>query len=228
MNTTPYRLLAIVMALLVAVSMVQGANANTMPKPPGAQLVMKTECRIDFEESVYWTGNVEDSIRQIVWLVKQLPERCLEHKCVFTNIDQRSFIRLIHTKWLEQWRDNPKLWEIGVTVTNQMKDCLIAQNTPQSLLRGGSGVICRTGNTFTLRTDGNGNRVSADQDGCNRAEITIDGNNAYLRIRQKGKNDAYLRLDGDGISVDLYQRGQNTYRGHFTSGQSAYIVQNNH
>ena len=203
---------------LVSVAVMTGtASAQTIAKPPGARLVLVSECRIDFESSVSWTGSSEDTVIQIFWLISQLPEECLEHNCVFTNIDPDWFLFLI-PRFLEEFEYDPRLQELGSLVITAFQDCRIAANPAESLSSTTGSISCGSdGNTLILSVSGSNSVFSALQIGCNVANFDLRGNNIRVMYRAIGRNTAVVRIDSSDVVFTLDQNGQHTYNSTITT-----------
>lgn len=208
-----------IMSWLLVLPLVLLMIATTATPSMARPIIKVSECRIDFNATVYWTGDSENLWEQVVALHNSLPSKCWD-RCVFTNIDLGYWLRLMNRRFVSETVVPDALFD-------EMQKCYIEVNPAESLASGssGSGVICTTGNSFTLHVSGSGNSVSANQRGCSSVTITIHGNYAVVHINQIGKNDANLVLHGDNISVSLHQQGAHSYTGHFTSGQTATITQ---
>lgn len=217
------------LVMLASVTVMAGtASAQGIARPPGARLVLVSECKIDFESSVYWTGSSEDTVIQIFWLISQLPEKCLPRKCVFTNIEPDWFL-LLNRRFLEKFEDDPRLVELGTLVTTAFKDCTIEANPRQSLVSssGGGSLSCGDdGNTLILSISGSNNSFSSSQMGCNFANILMTGTNITVTITQWGKNGAVVNINGHDITFTLDQSGQNAYNGTFTTSGAYHVTQN--
>lgn len=211
---------------LVSVTvMTETVSAQGIAKPPGTRLVLVSECRIDFESSVSWSGNSEDTILQILWLVSQLPERCAEHSCIFTNINPDWFLLLI-PRFLEKFENDPRLKQLGSLVITAFDNCRIAANPRQSLVTGSATLSCGSdGNTLILSISGSNNVFSASQTGCNTSNIQMNGSNITVRINQRGRNEAVVSINGNNIVFILEQYGQNSYHSTITSPGTYHIRQ---
>jgi hypothetical protein len=222
---------ALIAALAIFAASVMPAKAEERG-PFGVQLVLLNKCQIDFSQ-IKWIGDhnnpnllTEKAAMQVAWLVSRLPAECYEKKCLFGNITQDNayiYDALRIVRFMERLEP-----EMAQTIAEAMKGCLIERPPYQSLSDGGgSGIVCTTGNSFTLTLSGNGNSVNAGQSGCNVATITINGNNITLTINQVGSNTLVLTLDGDNINAAVSQYGSNVYTGTFTSNTVTTITQNN-
>lgn len=223
---------AVIMAF--AIFSVSVLPAQAVEKGPfGVQLVLLNECQIDFSQ-IKWIGDrnnpnllTEKAAMQAAWLVNKLPPKCFEKKCIFGNITQGNvhiYDALRIVRFME--RLEPAMAQ---AIAEAMDGCMIERPPYQSLIEGGggSGVVCLTGNSFTMTLSGNGNSVSAGQSGCNSATITINGNNITLTIHQVGNNTLTLSLNGNNIYASVSQYGTNAYSGTFSSNTVAAITQNN-
>lgn len=218
---------------LLAILLAHVVPAQAVEKGPfGVRLVLLSECRIDFSQ-IKWIGDhnnpnllTEKAAMQAAWLVSRLPAKCYEQKCIFGNITQANvhiYDALRIVRFME--RLDP---DMARAIAEAMKGCMIERPPYLSLSSGGgSGVMCMSGNSFTLTVSGNGNSVSAGQAGCNSATITINGNNITLTIQQVGNNTLTLTLDGDNINATVSQYGNNVYTGTLSGNTVAQINQNN-
>ena len=222
---------------VIAVLVILMANvvpAQAVEKGPfGVRLILLNECQIDFSQ-IKWIGDhtnpnllTEKAAMQAAWLVSRLPARCYEKKCIFGNITYDNvhiYDALRIVRFME--RLDPAM---ARAVAEAMKGCMIERPPYQSLIQGGggSGIICTSGNSFTLTVSGNGNSVNAGQAGCNTATITINGNNITLTIQQVGNNTLTLTLNGDNINATVSQYGSNVYTGTLSGNTVAQINQNN-
>lgn len=221
---------AVIAAL--AIFAVSVLPARAVEKGPfGVQLVLLNECQIDFSQ-IQWIGDhnnpnllTEKAAMQAAWLVSRLPSRCFEKKCIFGNITQANvhiYDALRIVRFMERLEP-----EMAQAIAEAMKGCMIERPPYLSLSDGGgSGIVCVTGNSFTLTVSGNGNSVNAGQAGCNTATITINGNNITLTIHQVGSNTLTLTLNGDNINASVSQYGSNVYSGTLSSNTVAVIRQN--
>lgn len=194
--------------------------------PASARPIVKvSECRVDFNATMDWNnlgeGKAKDLWLQVAAVHDSLPERC-RPMCGFTNIDPDAYRLMITRRFVGDF--------VPASVMSHFQEkCYIEVNPAKLLMdsNGSAGVICLTGNSFTLTISGNGNTVNAGQAGCNTAVITINGNAAILTIRQDGKNSLRLILNGDNITASVSQIGTNVYSGTLSSGAVAHINQNN-
>lgn len=223
---------AVMMALAIFAGSVLPATAVERG-PFGVQLVLLNECQIDFSQ-IKWIGDhrnpnllTEKAAMQAAWLVSRLPVKCFERKCIFGNITQATvhiYDALRIVRFMERLEP-----EMARTIAEAMKGCMIERPPYLSLIEGGggSGVMCVSGNSFTLTVSGNGNSVNAGQSGCNTATITINGNNITLTITQVGNNTLTLTLNGNNINAVVSQYGNNVYSGTLSSNTVTSITQNN-
>lgn len=223
-------------AVIAALAIFAASVAPTLAVergPFGVQLVLLNRCQIDFSQ-IRWIGDhknpnllTEKAAMQAAWLVSKLPAECYENKCIFGNITQDNvyiYDALRIVRFME--RLEPAMAE---AIAEAMKGCLIQRPPYLSLSEssGGSGIVCTTGNSFTLTVSGNGVGVNAGQAGCNTATITVNGNNITLTIQQVGNNTLVLTVSGDNINATVSQYGTNVYTGTFTSNTVTTITQNN-
>ena len=219
------------LALTICAIGTSSAQSEEVERGPfGVQFVLLSECRIDFSQ-IKWIGDHEDpnmltekAAMQAAWLVSKLPEKCFVKKCIFGNITQDTahiYDALRIVRFMERLEP-----EMAEAIAEAMKGCLIERPPYQSLSLGGdSGVVCVSGNSFTLTITGSNNSVSASQAGYNMATITINGNNITLVIHQEGSNSLVLSLNGDNIHASVSQYGSNVYSGTLSSNTATAIVQ---
>lgn len=200
---------ALFLGIVMTIATAMPSAAITLPPGVHPQLVLVSECRIDFNASIHWSGpsgwKGEYLALQVSALAEALGERnleCLDDYCVFTNIDWR-YYTVLKPRFLENLQP-----EYRDSIVRMMSQCQIAVNVSQSLASTGGGSCSNTLQVNVV--DSVDTSVSVTQrGGCNFARITIVNAVSISVFLDQfgGGNYADLIFGGSSYDYSLSQGG---------------------